>query len=213
MRIIAGRERPHPGAQLDLFETADGYRYTAFATTTPAGQLGWLDARHRTHACVEDRIRCGKDTGLGRFPSRQFAVNQAWLLCALTALNLLAWTQTMLLTDQTALAVAEPKTVRYRLLRIDHSWQHAPALVTAFQRIAPTSISTTLSLCRAMPMPASKITLSRVCPVGWRSSELSRAGPEEGGRSRRRLCVPYPPRALARRSRAWVRASAEAWTY
>jgi len=157
MRVIVRREHPHPGAQLDLFETTDGYRYTAFATTTPVGQHHWLDARHRTHARVEDRIRCGKDTGIGHFPSRQFAINQAWLACALTAIDLIAWTQTTLLADQPAVTVAEPKTLRYRLLhvaarltrsgrrehlRIDKNWPWAPALVTAFQRL------------RALPQPS-----------------------------------------------------------
>ncbi len=157
MRVIVRREHPHPGAQLDLFETADGYRYTAFATTSAVGQHDWLDARHRTHARVEDRIRCGKDTGIGHFPSREFAINQAWLACALTAIDLLAWTQTMLFYDQPALAAAEPKTLRYRLLhvaahltrsaprqhlRIDKSWPWAAALVTAFDRL------------RALPAPA-----------------------------------------------------------
>ena len=47
MRLIVRRERPHPGAQLDLFEHSTGWRYTAFATTSRAGQLAWLDARHR----------------------------------------------------------------------------------------------------------------------------------------------------------------------
>jgi len=42
---------------------------------TEAGQLAALEARHRAHATVEDRIRCGKHTGLGRFPSRLFAIN------------------------------------------------------------------------------------------------------------------------------------------
>ena len=28
MRIFARRERPHPGAQLSLFEEADGWRYS-----------------------------------------------------------------------------------------------------------------------------------------------------------------------------------------
>ena len=65
-RVIVRRERPHPGAQLSLFEEADGWRYTAFATDTPAGQLAFLDARHRAHARVKDRIRTGKDTDLGR---------------------------------------------------------------------------------------------------------------------------------------------------
>ena len=56
MRVIIRRERPHPGAQLSLFENRDGWRYTAFVTNTTTGQLQWLEARHRAHARVEDRI-------------------------------------------------------------------------------------------------------------------------------------------------------------
>lgn len=156
-RIIVRRERPHPGAQLDLIEERDGWRYTCFATDTTTGQHAWLDARHRSHARVEDRIRCGKDTGLGRFPSRQFAINQAWLTCVLTAIDLIAWTQTILLHDDPALARAEPKALRYRLLhvaarlirggrklrlKIDRNWRWADTLATAFQRL------------RALPTPA-----------------------------------------------------------
>ena len=109
MRVIARRERPHPGAQLDLIEERDGWRYTCFATDTRLGQHAWLDARHRSHARVEDRIRCGKDTGIGRFPSKLFTINAAWLACALTAIDLLAWTQTMLVHDQPELARANPR--------------------------------------------------------------------------------------------------------
>jgi len=65
MRVIVRRELPHPGATLDAFEIRDGYRYQAFTTSTATGQLAFLEARHRAHARVEDRIRTGKDTGLG----------------------------------------------------------------------------------------------------------------------------------------------------
>jgi hypothetical protein len=158
MRVIVRRERPHPGAQLDLIEERDGWRYTCFATDTPVGQHAWLDARHRSHARVEDRIRTGKHTGLGRFPSRRFAINQAWLACTLTAIDLIAWIQTILLHDQPALAKAEPKALRYRLLhvaarlvrggrrtrlKIDRTWRWATNLAQAFQRL------------RALPAPAS----------------------------------------------------------
>jgi hypothetical protein len=148
MRVLVRRERPHPGAQLDAFEEADGYRYQAVCTDTAHGSLQFLEARHRAHARVEDRIRCGKDTGIGRFPSRQMAINAAWLELSLAAADLLAWTQTMLLDGE--LAKAEPKKLRYRLLhtaaritrgqrriylRLARSWPWALALARAFTRL------------------------------------------------------------------------------
>jgi hypothetical protein len=102
MRVVVRRERPHPGAQLSLFEEADGWRYTAFVTNTRTGQLQWLEARHRAHARVEDRIRCAKDTGLRRLPSREFAINQAWCAAAAIAADLIAWLQTLALQGELA---------------------------------------------------------------------------------------------------------------
>ena len=111
-RLIVRRERPHPGAQLSLFDSIEGLRHQVFATDIPRG--GWslqlLELRHRAHARVEDRIRTGKDSGFGRFPSRVFAINQAWLELALTGIDLLAWTKVLLLDGEHRLA--EPKKVR-----------------------------------------------------------------------------------------------------
>jgi hypothetical protein len=150
MRVIVRRERPHPGAQLSLFEQADGWRYQAFVTNTRMGQLSFLDARHRAHARVEDRIRTGKSCGIGKFPSQHAHINAAWLELALTAADLLAWAQTGLLTDEPDLARAEPRLLRYRLLhtaaritrgsrrvwlRLAQGWPWATALARAFQRL------------------------------------------------------------------------------
>jgi DDE family transposase len=147
MRVIVRRERPHPGAQL-TFSDVHGYRFQAFATDTRAGQLAHLEARHRAHARVEDRIRVAKQIGLGRFPSRQFNINAIWLELALLACNLIAWTQTMLLDGE--LASCEPKALRYRLLhvaaritrgqrrlwlRIAAHWPWRLQLATAFTRL------------------------------------------------------------------------------
>ena len=118
MRVIVRRELPHPGATLDAFEIRDGYRYQAFTTNTPRGQLAFLEARHRAHARVEDRIRTGKDTGIGHLPSRHTHISAVWVELALIAADLLALAQAMLLTDQPELHRAEPKTLRYRLLHI-----------------------------------------------------------------------------------------------
>jgi hypothetical protein len=149
-RFIVRREDPHPGAQLSLFDTIAGKRHQVIATDTPPGNgsVQFLEARHRNHARVEDNIRCGKDTGFGRFPSRVFAINAAWLELALAGIDLLAWTKTLLLDGE--LAKAEPKKLRYRLLhtaarithsgrrtwlRIAESWPWATDLVTAYTRL------------------------------------------------------------------------------
>ncbi|MCT2076867.1 transposase, partial [Dietzia cinnamea] len=50
------------------------------------------------HARVEDRIRHAKDTGLGRLPSREFALNQAWLVAVMIAADLVAWTRMLACT-------------------------------------------------------------------------------------------------------------------
>jgi hypothetical protein len=149
MRVIARRERPHPGAQLSLFEERDGWRYTALVTNTRLGVLQWLEARHRAHARVEDRIRCAKDTGLGRLPSREFAINAAWCAAAAIAADLIAWLQILALDGD--LARAEPKRLRYRILhtaarlvhgqrrrtlRIPATWPWATQITAAFDRIA-----------------------------------------------------------------------------
>jgi Transposase DDE domain group 1 len=148
MRVLVRRERPHPGAQLSLFEERDGYRYQAMATNTTVGQLAFLEARHRAHARVEDRIRHAKDSGLGRFPSREFAINQAWTLVTAIAADLVAWLRLLALTGD--LAGCEPKALRYRILhvparltrgarrrrlRLPATWPWASAIVAAFQRI------------------------------------------------------------------------------
>ena len=150
-RFIVRRERPHPGAQLSLFDTIEGMRHQVMATDTPPGNgsIQYLEARHRAHARVEDRIRTGKDTGFGRFPSRVFAINAAWLELSLAGIDLLAWTQTLLLDGE--LALAEPKKLRYRLLhvaarltrsarqtrlRIAQTWPWATDLAAAFTRLA-----------------------------------------------------------------------------
>ena len=155
MRVFARRERPHPGAQLTLFEAEDGWRYTLWVTNLPAsakgwrGQLAYIDAAHRVHARVEDAIRTGKDCGIGKYPSESLAMNKAWQAAALTAATLLAWLRLLALDGH--LARAEPKTVRYRILHaaarltrggrqrrlnIQASWPWAADIVAAWERIS-----------------------------------------------------------------------------
>jgi hypothetical protein len=155
MRVFARRERPHPGAQLSLLEAEDGWRYTLWASNMPATARGWrsqlayIDAAHRVHARVEDRIRTGKDTGIGHFPSQSLAVNTAWLTASLIAATLLAWLRHLALDGD--LARAEPKTLRYKILhsaarltrggrrrhlKIAATWPWADDIAAAWDRIS-----------------------------------------------------------------------------
>jgi hypothetical protein len=116
MRVIARRERPHPGAQLRLTD-ADGWRITLFATNVAGGRLAEHELLHRQRARAEDRIRCLKDTGLRNLPLHDFAANQIWLELVALAHDLLAWTQHLALADTPA-RTWEPKRLRLRLLNI-----------------------------------------------------------------------------------------------
>ena len=148
-RVIARREKPHPGAQLSLFEETDGWRYQLFVTNTPSESAQFLEARHRPHARVEDRIRCAKQTGLGRLPSASADINRAWCQAATIAADLLAWLRLLCLDGP--LAKAEPKTLRYRLLhaaarvvrrarqvvlRLPAHWPWAVELAGAYRRVS-----------------------------------------------------------------------------
>lgn len=147
-RLICRRERPHPGAQLSLFDTEWGWRHTCFITNSSGDDLPALELRHRGHARVEDRIRNWKDSGLANLPFKDFVRNQAWVVASLLAGCLLAWTQQLCLDGD--LARAEPKTLRYRLLhvaarlvtrgrqlimRIDATWPWRDDLAIAFTRL------------------------------------------------------------------------------
>jgi hypothetical protein len=148
MRLFGRRERPHPGAQLTLFDTHAGFRHTCFVTNTKGDDIAALELRHRGHARVEDRVRCWKACGLANLPFEGFCRNEAWVAVSLIAGSLLAWSQ-MTCFDG-ALAKAEPKTIRYRSLHVaavlarrqrhlvmhlDETWPWASELATAFTRL------------------------------------------------------------------------------
>ena len=87
-----------------------------------------LEARHRCHARVEDRIRAAKATGLRNLPCRGYAQNKVWLELSLAAADLLTWAQALCFTGH--LARCEPAAFRYRvcavaarLVRTGRSWQ------------------------------------------------------------------------------------------
>jgi hypothetical protein len=119
MRVIARRERPHPGAQLRVTDI-DGWRITCFATNTrgPGWTLDTLEVRHRQRARAEDRIRALKDTGMRNLPFHSYPANQIWLEIVALAADLLTWTQTLAWGDHEPARRWEPKRLRLRILAI-----------------------------------------------------------------------------------------------
>jgi Transposase DDE domain group 1 len=148
-RAICRRERPHPGARHKMaFTDPDGHRFQVFITNQTDPDPAILEARHRPHAHVEDRIRTAKASGLRNLPFADFGANDAWLTLVCIAQTLVCWAQALLLSGD--LKVAEPKTLRYRLwhtagrivhharrliVRIDRAWPWAADLVAAFGRL------------------------------------------------------------------------------
>jgi len=116
MRVMARRERPHPGAQLRITDD-DGWRITCFATNTRGGQIADLERRHRQRARAEDRIRGLKDCGLRNLPLHEFTKNVIWLELVQLAAELLVWTQTLAFTGSIA-RFWEPKRLRLRILHV-----------------------------------------------------------------------------------------------
>ena len=153
-RVIVRRERPHPGAALTLFESQDGWRYTAFITDTgravlPGGIAG-LELRHRRHARVEDRIRQSKAAGLDNFPCEGATENKAWMECALAAADLVCWSKLVCFADEPVIAHCEIEAFRYAILhmaaritrssravylRLDRTWAWSQVLTRAFWRL------------------------------------------------------------------------------
>jgi hypothetical protein len=146
-RLLCRREDAHPGAQL-RFSDHDGHRFQVFLTDQTDPDLARLELRHRQRARVEDRIRAAKATGLANLPFDRWRRNAIWLELVLAAQDLTCWTQALLLNGP--LAVAEPKTLRYRLLhvaarivrharrrmlRLQASWPWAVELASAFARL------------------------------------------------------------------------------
>jgi hypothetical protein len=149
IRVIARRERPHPGAQLRITDH-EGWRITVFATNTKTGRLADLEVTHRLRARAEDRIRALKDTGATNLPLQAFDKNQIWLELAQLAAELLTWTQLLAWHGQPA-RVWEPKRLRLRLLavagrvittgrrrilRLSQRWPWADLVVGGHRRLA-----------------------------------------------------------------------------
>ena len=150
-RAICRREDAHPGAQL-RFSDHDGHRFQVFLTDQPDPDLAGLELRHRQRARVEDRIRAAKATGLQNLPFDRWRRNAAWLELVLAAQDLLCWTQALLLDG--ALALAEPKTLRYRLLHVAaRVVRHARRTILRLQRSWPWAINLARAFGRLRALP------------------------------------------------------------
>jgi Transposase DDE domain group 1 len=143
VRLIVRRVRPTPGSQLALFTSWD---YHAFVTDRD-GDLPDLEADHRRHAVVEQRIAELKSAGLAHLPSGKFMANAAWLALAVIAHNLGRAVGHLAGPDlDTATASTLRRKVftmpgrlvrsgRRRQLRLPQHWPWATAITTALDAI------------------------------------------------------------------------------
>ena len=155
-RVIVRAERPHPGAQLSVFDSESGLRHSAFIFAPRPGEspdsriAAELELRHRQHARVEDRIRQAKAMGLRNLPCKAVAENHAWLECVLAATDLVAWSKLICFYHDPDLAYCEIANFRYRIMhtaarltrsgravymRLDRTWAWAKQLALGFQRL------------------------------------------------------------------------------
>lgn len=145
-RMIVRRERPHPGAQLTLFDTIEGMRHTAFITDQTDADIAALELAQRLRARAEAVIRDTKACGLANLPFDCVVANDLWMQLTFTAHDLMSWAQRISLTGN--LAKATPKTIRHRLLHIaaritptgrrlhlDTAWPWTDTLTAALTRL------------------------------------------------------------------------------
>jgi hypothetical protein len=150
-RVLCRREDAHPGAQL-RFTDHDGHRFQVFLTDQPDPDIAVLELRHRQRARVEDRIRAAKATGLSNLPFDRWRRNAVWLELVLAAQDLTCWTQALLLAGP--LAVAEPKTLRYRLLHVAaRIVRHARRLILRLQATWPWAVELARAFTRLRALP------------------------------------------------------------
>lgn len=147
MRLFA-RRVPRPAGKPARFGEHPDWEYGAFVTNTRAGQVQFLDARHRTQAHVEDRVKQFKACGARNLPSIDYHRNSAWLQLAALATSLTAWLRHLALDGE--LTTASTKTLRFRvfsaparlisharrrILKIPPGWAWSPDLATAWTRL------------------------------------------------------------------------------
>jgi hypothetical protein len=141
VRLIVRRVKPAPGSQLALFTDWD---YHAFVTDRLGDTLE-LEADHRRHAVVEQRIAELKAAGLAHLPSGSFTANAAWLALAVIAHNLGRAIGTLAGMPTTTIPTLQRRiftmpgrlvrTARRLRLRLPVNWPWATGFTTALAAI------------------------------------------------------------------------------
>ncbi|MER7432169.1 transposase [Nonomuraea rubra] len=161
VRLLVRRVRPsaRDQRQFTALEQHIGFKYVIIATNLGSRGLRgipgshhvqFIDAVHRDHAEVENRVRTNKAMGLRNLPSKTWNVNLGWVLACNLAADLDAWTRLLGLHDDRELARAEPQRLRYclwhlparlisharrRILRIRATWPWKNAFLACWQRL------------------------------------------------------------------------------
>ena len=141
---MSARTPEHSSPSLDV----DGHRFQCFITDQDDQDIAALEALHRQHAEVEDRVKTLKSTGAGDLRFQSFQANAAWFELSLLAHDIMVWTQQLLLDGEHK--ISEPKRLRYRILhvagqitrharrstlRLPADWPWAGAILRAFKRL------------------------------------------------------------------------------
>lgn len=166
MRLLVRRVRPsrRHAKKLTALERKTGWRYSVLATDigrrhriAGSHQVQFLDALHRDHAEVEDRVRTNKAMGLALLPSRSWTFNRGWVLAANLACDLDAWLRLLTLHDEEDLAEAESESMRFRIyhlparlarharrrfLRLERTWPWVEAFTTCWRRLTVLPVPT-----------------------------------------------------------------------
>jgi hypothetical protein len=146
-RFIVRREPRHEGASVTLFESWE-YRYHGFYTDQD-GDPAELDKMMREHAHVEQHIQRLKDSGLCRFPFRDFNANETWMMTVGLAADLVCWFRLLCLKGPWRNARLKSlrwnlfhipgrlvRKSRQRIVRIIDGWPAAEVLAEAYRHIA-----------------------------------------------------------------------------
>jgi hypothetical protein len=113
-RLIVRRVRRLNPAHAAQGEFIAGWRYHCVFTNSPLGMLE-AETDHRKHAIIEQVNADLKDSALAHLPSKSFASNSAWLVCAAMAFNLTRAAGTL---AGTLHAKARTGTIRAQLINV-----------------------------------------------------------------------------------------------